>query len=131
MSIEQSILHGDRPTIIQRLEYRALRGVTWANLRLYQSQEKQLLKDGFSIQRTSSESITGYPGQHSCRISWRHVAIESSKAHELLMVSADNNPKLKEQLLSPSEDNPVKHLWFFQRCYYMFNCFVLALILIL
>ena len=108
MSIGQSILHGDRPTIVQRLEYHAQRGVTWANLHLYQSQEKQLLKEGFSIQRISAEPITGYPGQHSCHISWRHVAIESSKAHELLMVSAENNPKLKEQLLNPGEDDPVQ-----------------------
>lgn len=108
MSIGQSILLGDRPTIMQRLEYHAQRGATSANLRLYPSQEKQLFKEGFSIRRTSPEAIAGHPGQHSCHISWRYVAIKSSKAYELLMVSADNNPKLKEQLLNPSEGKPVK-----------------------
>jgi len=95
-------IHGDRATIFGRLENRAKRGATSADLRLYQNQERKLLIEGFSVQRI--DDLGTRPGQHRCHIGWRYVAMKNCYAYDLLQLAAENNAKLKQQLDNPNQE---------------------------
>lgn len=105
MNIINSI---EKLTIRDRLHKRAESGAISAEYKLYPSQERSLLKDGFTVQRLYKITDPQYLGQHKCRIGWRYVASPDCLAHELLMLAAEQNASLRKQLICP-EEVPCEH----------------------
>lgn len=96
----------DSPDIFDRLEKRAMDGSTSAELRLYRNQENKLLKEGFTVQRL--RPVADHPGQNLCRIGWRYVAISKCLAHDLLLIAANHNAVLSQQLREPEDAPPLE-----------------------
>ena len=97
-------MQAGRLTLLERLEYRSQTGSTTAELNLYPRQAKKLNDEGFSLKKISP--VYGRYGQHRYHISWREAAINTT-AHDLLMVAADNNEQLRQEL-AQADRGPVR-----------------------
>lgn len=69
-----------RLTILDRLDYHSLQGKMKTTLCLYLNQEKQLAKDGCTVQRISSQGLRH--GQHLCSVDWSNPPA-NTEAHRL------------------------------------------------
>lgn len=84
----------NRPTLYDFMKSHASEGLTSINLNLYSRKERQLLNEGFSVQRLGP--VEDYPQQHLCKVSWAY-AVEGTIARRFLDVAASVRPELLQQ----------------------------------
>jgi len=82
------------PTLYDFMESHAKKGHLSINFNLYPRKERQLLNEGFSVQRLGS--VKGYPQQHLCKVSWA-CSVEGTIARKYLELAAVVLPELLQQ----------------------------------
>lgn len=75
----------NRPTLYDFMESHAKVGHTSINFNLYPRKERQLLNEGFSVQRLGP--VKDYPQQHLCKVTWTY-AVEGTLARKYLELAA-------------------------------------------
>lgn len=85
----------NKPTLYDFIESHAKKGFTDIKLNLYPRKERQLLNDGFSIQRLGT--VKDYPNQHLCKVGWTYAYVEGTVAHRFLELAAAMYPELLQQ----------------------------------
>ena len=88
-------------SVYDRLEQHAERGKVECELNLYNRQIEKLMREGLAIQR--GLPVPEWKGQYRCHIGWRY-ALPHTVGWQLLEISADHNPELKEALQNPEKE---------------------------
>lgn len=83
-----------RPTLYDFMRSHAKEGHTSINFNLYPRKERQLLNEGFSVQRLVP--VKDYPCQHICKVTWT-CAAEGTVARKYLELAAIVHPELLHQ----------------------------------
>lgn len=84
----------NRPTLYDFMESHSNEGHTSINFNLYARKERQLLNEGFSVQRLGP--VKDYPKQHLCKVTWTY-AVEGTVARKYLELAAAVHPELLQQ----------------------------------
>lgn len=84
----------NRPTLYDFMKSHAKEGHTSITFNLYARKERQLLNEGFSVQRLGP--VEDYPQQHKCKVGWSY-AVEGTIARRFLELAAAVNPELLQQ----------------------------------